>query len=156
MADHIRAQIRDAIVAVLDAYSTPAWNAVHPSRRHVFQTEELPALAVYATTETSEPENIGATRHIARIAEVVIEGVVIDNDMLDETLDALARDVETAMGTAVMNRSSDLRGLVRDAVLVRTEIGLQSAKNSEQKTGHVAMTYRVNYRTRLDDPTTIN
>jgi len=155
MPDHVRKQIRDQVVSVVTGLATTG-SSVFASRRYPFQKHELPAIAVYAVSEDSDAENISSARHLERTAEIIIEGVAQDNDALDDTLDAMAKEIETAIGAAVTNKASSLRGLVRDMVLINSQMALQPDKTAEIKTGSIVLTYRVPYRTRLADPTTIN
>lgn len=155
MAAHMRKQIRDQVVAIVTGLPTTG-ASVFASRRYPFQAHELPAIAVYAVSENSDAENMGGTRNLSRVAEIIIEGVAQDNSALDDTLDAMAKEIETAIGTAAMNGASALRGLVRDMVLIESRMALQPDKTSEAKTGSIVLTYRVPYRTRMADPTIIN
>lgn len=157
MADHLRRRIRDEIAAVLDGLATTGTN-VFPSRRYPFQAEDLPGIAIYTAEEASGLETMGTPAHLVRDLDLIVEAVtqVEDATALDDTLDLMATEIETAIGTAVKDRTSVLRGLIRSAVLTRTQIALQPAKEAELRTGSIVLTYRVTYRTRSDDPTTIN
>ena len=157
MSDHLRRQIRDAAAAVLAGLATTG-TRVHPSRRHPFQKHELPALAIYTVAEESALETMGAVSHLSREVDLVVEGVIQVNSTtaLDDELDQIAAEVETALGSAIKNKASALRQLIRGGYLSRTQAALQPAKEAELRTGSVVLTWRVNYRTRSDDPTTVN
>lgn len=154
MAEHIRAQIRSAVVTALRG-ATAAGNRVFATRRTPLQAEHLPAVLVYALSEDSAVETMSGPRFMSRDLELVIEAVAQDNVALDATLDGLAADIEEALGSAFSNPASPLRQLARAGGLSRTQIGLRSPQSPDEAgTGHVALTYRVNYRTRSENPTT--
>ena len=152
MSAHLRNQIRDAVVSLLrGARLTGA--RVYPTRRFPLQPEHLPALLVYTLAEDAGPETIGSPRFLSRDLDLVIEGVAQDNDTLDGLLDSLADVIETRLGAALEDPASALRGLVRTGALQRTEIVVRPPQQPDEAgTGHIVLTYRVNYRTRSNDP----
>lgn len=156
MPAHIRAQIRAAAVTALSG-ATDAGTRVYATRRTPLQSEQIPAVLVYALAEDAGVETMSAPRFLSRELDLVIEGVAQDTEGLDETLDGLATQIEAAIGAAFANAASPLRQLARAGDLTRTEIGLRPPQSPDEAgTGHVVLTYRVNYRTRSDNPTTSN
>lgn len=154
MADHLRATIRAAVADIL-LEAAIAGKRVYVTRRTPLAAELLPAILVYAMTEDARPETLSGPRWLSRDLDLVIEGVAQDNASIDATLDKLAQGIETALGAAMANSQSPLRQLVRGGDLVRTQIALGAPqKPDEAGTGHIVLTYRVNYRTRSSDPTT--
>lgn len=154
MADHLRAQIRAAAVAALSG-TTAAGTRVYATRRTPLQAEQMPAVLVYALAEDAAAETMAPPRVLSRWLDLVIEGVAQDNTALDLTLDALASEIETVIGGALANPASPLRALARAGDLSRTEVGLRPPQSPDEAgTGHIVLTYRVNYRTRSDNPTT--
>lgn len=152
MADHLRQQIRVAAAAAVTGLATTGSN-VFLSRYYPLAAEHLPALCVYTIAEQSERMNSGPVRHLQRELDLVIEAVAEANDDLDNTLDAIAKEIETALRTAA---ADDLNALIYDFVLRETRIGLQPDKTAKKPLGLCAMTFTVHYRTRESDPTTIN
>jgi len=152
MAEHVRARIRDAVVAVLRG-TVPNRMRVYPMRRMPLQAEQLPALLVYTLAEDAAVETMSGPRFMARDLDLVVEGVAQDNDDLEAELDRLAVIIETRLGAALNDPASTLRGLARAGGLVRTEIGMRPPQSPDEAgTGHIVTTFRVNYRTRSDNP----
>lgn len=159
MTDHVRTQIRLATVTALQAITglSSIGSHVFPTRRMPLQPEHFPAILVYTTTEESSAETLSGPRSLSRNLDLVIEGVAQDTSTIDATLDAIAVAIETAMGAAFADPTSPLRQLLRAGTLVNTQIGFtKGSTQDEAGTGHVILTYRVNYRTRSENPTLIN
>lgn len=158
MTDHVRAQIRAATVAALKGITglSGIGRRVYATRRLPLQTEHLPALLVYALAEESAPETLSGPRFLNRDLDLLVEGVAQDNDDLDAVLDEIAAAAETILGAALANPASALRQIVRAGSLAGTQIGLRPPQAPDELgTGHVVLTYRVNYRTRSENPKTI-
>jgi hypothetical protein len=152
MAEHVRTRIRDAVVAVLRG-TAPNKMRVYPMRRMPLQADQLPALLVYTLAEDAAVETMSGPRFLARDLDLVVEGVAQDNDELEAALDRLAVIIETRLGTAFSDPSSGLRSLARAGNLVRTEIGMRPPQSPDEAgTGHIVTTFRVNYRTRSENP----
>lgn len=152
MADHMRNQIRDAVVTVLRG-TAPSRMRVFAMRRMPLAAEHLPALLVYTLAEDSAVETMSGPRYLSRDLDLVVEGVTQDNDTLEDSLDQLAAIIEARLGTALNDPTSALRGLARAGSLVRTEIGMRPPQSPDEAgTGHIVTTFRVNYRTRSDNP----
>lgn len=91
---------------------------------------------------------------------MVIEGYEVRRDVaggialdLDEKLDALGLQIENAMSGWI---DKAMRALVQPRItlgrLVRTVLGL-SGGDAEAEFGAIRLTYLIDYRTRLTDPT---
>lgn len=159
MSDHARKQIRAATVSVLQTITglSSIGQHVFPTRRMPLQDEHLPALLVYTTTEASAAETLSGPRHLSRDLDLLIEGVAQDTTQIDAVLDDIAAAVETAMGAAFADPTSTLRQLLRVGTLVNTQVGFRPPQSQDEAgTGHIVLTYRVNYRTRSENPTLIN
>lgn len=153
MAEHLRAQIRSAVTALLRA-AAPTGTYVFATRRIPLTVDQLPALLVYTLAEDIAVDSMSGPRFLSRDLDLVIEGVAQDNASLDSVLDAMAVVIETELGTALNTPGSALRGLVRAGDLVRTEIGMRPPQSPDEAgTGHVVTTFRLNYRTRSNNPT---
>lgn len=152
MSDHLRTQIRvGAVNALMGA--TAAGTRVYATRRTPLQTEQLPAVLVYALAEDAAAETMSSPRFLSRELDLVIEGMAQDNDAIDVVLDGLADEIETRLGAIFADPASELRQMARAGSLVRTEIGLRPPQTPDEAgTGHIVLTYRVNYRTRSDNP----
>lgn len=100
MALHERKQIRDAVVAQLKAGNTSAGQRVYPTRLrpNLDNPGELPVINVYTLSEQSEPETANTSpRELLRYVDLVIEAYTKATDDVDDVIDALALEIETAM-----------------------------------------------------------
>jgi len=146
MPDHIRKQIRDAAAVLVTGLTTTGAN-VFENRVHPVEDSKLPALLIYTEREDSEPDTMTSSgRSMARALDLVIEGVAEANTALDDTLDLITVEVETAMAA-----DKTFSNKAKDSWLTGTEIEL-SGKQSHP-VGMVRLTYRVEYRTSQADPT---
>ena len=138
---HQRKIIRDAVVAAL-TYRTAAADRVHPMRFVTYRGLELPVLGVYATEESVAAESRqSAPRYLERTLQVTIEAVVqYEIDKVEDTLDALAREVERSM-----HADPTFGGVCGDSVLSRTE--LEVMIEGERIVGVARFTYSTSYET---------
>lgn len=138
---HPRTDIRRAVAAQL-AGNTSAGERVYRSRILPWEAVELPALAVYTLEESVDTEASAATapRELERSYRVAIEGGVMAAEDVDDAVDTLAQEVETAM-----HADCYLAGSAADSILESTDVEL--AAEGERIVGHVRLTYLVTYRT---------
>ena len=146
MVDHVRKQIRDAVVTAVTNLTTTDTN-VFPSRVYNLQDSEVPGLLVYTNDEASGPQTMSIPRSLERNLEVIIEGVAKSNTDLDDILDTIAKEVETAIAADVT-----LGGLTKDITLTLIEIGLTGS--GQNPLGNARMTFTANYFINEDDVTT--
>jgi hypothetical protein len=98
MALHERKLIRDAVVAALKAANTSAGQRVYPTRARPNTDVELPVINVYTLSEQTEPETANsAPRFLLRYVDLVVEAYVKAVDNVDDVIDAIALEIETAM-----------------------------------------------------------
>ena len=100
---HIRKTIRDIMHAKLLAADTAAGTKIFKNRVFPYWENELPAITVYVTDEDSSIYN-AAPREYERMFQVGVEIVAEANENMDDTLDALALEVE-----AVFNEDETFR-----------------------------------------------
>ena len=143
---HVRKQLRDNVAAAVTGLATTGAR-VYRSRAYPLDSANLPGLLVYAAGETSEIDSLASPRGLARVCEVVVEGVAQATANLDNTLDAIAAEVETALAA-----DTTRGGLAKDTFLAATEI--QISDEGDKPVGAVRLTYRVQYRTRETAPET--
>lgn len=144
MPDHLRQQIREAVVTAVTGLTTTA-GRVHDSR--VYKLETLPALAVYALSEPVEYDTQQRPRGQTRELELVVEGFAKATASLEDTLDTIAKEVEAAL-TADVTRG----GLAKDTLLTLTETPpIEGGANKPH--GVVRLTWLIEYRTRENDAT---
>ena len=146
---HVRQTIREAVVDILTGLDTTGQN-VFATRIAPVAEAQLPALCIYTLSETSEVHSMGTGRALYRELSLIVEGVAKVNETLDDTLDDIAAEVETAIGA---DGTLDVEG-VYDTTLAATQIAIRGAGEASKDTGSAMMTFLVRYRTLLADPTT--
>ncbi len=144
MAIHERQAIRDAIVAALVS-QTSAGTRVSKSRREPVRSVELPAISVYVESEkTNEKTFLTAPVELERILTVSIDAWVSadgkEADRLEDTLDAIALQVETAMDV-----DTNLSGTAYWSALAATELGTLAAAEGRRPMGCAHLEYTVVY-----------
>lgn len=137
MATHPRQEIREAVVArLLDA--TRAQSRVYPTREVPWRRTELPAIAVYALSEGADSSRIPGD--YVRTVAVAILACVSVSDKVDDELDAIALEIETAIAT-----DTTFGGKAVDAYL--TETVIEVTEEQGRPLGAVRLTYDVRYQT---------
>jgi ribosomal protein L3 len=145
---HVRQQIRDEVVDAVTLLNTTHRN-VYRTRVYPMDGNSLPGICVYTKSESSQPATIGGLSTVKtylRSMSVAIEVYAKASTDLDNDLDDIAVEIETAMANA-----TDLAALAEDVVLSSTEIDIMGG-DSEQPVGVMRMTYDIIYRTTLADP----
>ncbi len=146
MANHVRTQIRDAAVALLDALTTTSTRCTggRPKSRPIQETE-LPCLLVYTQEEESEPvSGQMGTRRLQRAVQLMVHGYAQGTGDIDATLDTIAKEVEEALAA-----SPTLGGLCKDLYLTGTV--KDSDPEAQQPTWEIVLTFTCEYATREDD-----
>jgi len=105
---HVRKQIRDAVVTALTGLNTTGSN-VYRSRVFPLEKANLPALAIFTKSETTDFDTLTISRSIMRRLEIGVEAFVTDMTNTDNTLDTIAVEVEEALAADVT-----LGGLSKD------------------------------------------
>lgn len=142
---HVRHKIRDAAVAALTGLSQTA-SRVYPGRTRKLAADHQPTLLVYFSTEQSDVNAQGANAILSRNLRVLVEIATVTADVPDETLDAIAAEIETAMAT-----NGALLSITQEVTLVGST--LQVRAEAENHIGSLTLEYRVVYRTREVAPT---
>lgn len=91
---HVRTQIRQALIARLLGLATTMTNVIS-TRYDVFAT--LPGIRVYAESEDKQDELMGGRQQ--RQVVFIVEATAKQNTALEDTLDQIALEVETAIAT---------------------------------------------------------
>lgn len=144
---HQRKAIRDRVVQMLTGLATTGSN-VFATRLYPVDAASLPALLVYTLSEESQFDTLGTSRRLLRTLELQIEGLAQVNNTLDDTLDAIAKEVEIVLASDPTFGSS-----ARDSMLRRTSIAVQ--KDGEKETGSIVLNFAVTYRTAATNPEAI-
>lgn len=143
---HVRKQIRDNVVTAVTGLTTTG-SRVYRSRVYPVDTVNLPGLLIYTTAEASEIDSLASPRGLERSLDLAVEGVAQATANLDNTLDQIAAEVETALAA-----DTTRGGLAKDTYLASTEI--QLSDEGDKPVGAVRMIFRVVYRTRETAPET--
>lgn len=132
---HLRQQIREHVVALLDTTAVPAVaSRVYPIQRH-----QLPIICIYTLTEASEQDTLDPS--LIRDLQLAIDIYARNNEGApDDILDGLAEQVETLMKADIR-----LNRLAVNSFLAETAIGF--AGEGEQANGLARLRYTVRYRT---------
>lgn len=100
MADHLHKQIRSALVTKLTGLTTTG-SRVWANRLQPLQDANLPALRIYADEERAELLTVHSPAMLARELTVVVEACAKATTALDDTLDQIAKEVETALAAGL-------------------------------------------------------
>lgn len=142
---HERQAIRDAVIDLIVAANTGAADRVTRSRVAPVRGDQLPAVSVWTSSESVDPDTYStAPRELRRTLMLAVECwvEVADVDGLDDALDDLALEVETAL-----DQDDSLDGTATSCVLASSEIGVRGDGNKPQ--GCVRLEYEVVYLTGL-------
>lgn len=145
MADHVRRQIRETVAGLLAGLPLTGDN-VFASRVYHLEPANLPALLVYSESESSTPLGIGTPRQLDRLLQIRVEAYAQVTVDLDNALDAICLQVETALANPV----GPLVSLARTITLISTEIALEAV--ADQPCGRATMTFEVEYFTAENAP----
>ena len=143
---HVRQQLRERAATTLTGLSTTG-SKVYQSRVYPLGNSNLPGLLIYTKSEDSETVTMSGARTLLRNLSLVIEGYVKAVSNYDDTVDTIAKEVETAMGNDVT-----LNGLAKNSYLESTEI--QYDGEGEKPVAVVSLTYSVEYMTKENAPQT--
>ena len=142
---HVRQQIREAFASACTSLVTTGTN-VFQSRIYPMEKAKLPGLCIYSLTESSDDSEIGgATRLIQRSLTMRIEGYADDTTNLDDKLDTISSECETAIAN-----SSTIDALLTDLRLTSTEVRFEGEASSGA--GIVILEYAVIYITAFNAP----
>ena len=143
---HVRQQLRERAATTLTGLTTTG-SKVYQSRVYPLGAANLPGLLIYTKTEDSEIVTMSGARTLLRNLSLVIEGYVKAVSNYDDTVDTIAKEVETAMGNDVT-----LNGLAKNSYLESTEIEYDG--EGEKPVAVVSLTYTVEYMTKENAPQT--
>ena len=145
---HVRQQIREAFGTACSGLSTTGTN-VFQTRDYPLETGALPGLCIYTTSESISDvvgEIGGAARLVSRALSVRVEGYARAASNLDDTLDTISAEVETAVAN-----SSTIDGLITDMELSSTDV---SFTEGDREIGVITLDFAVVYTTAFNDPQT--
>lgn len=139
---HIRQQVRDQVASAISGLGLTGAR-VYKNRLYPLERTELPCLLVM--TDAEEIEKLTANRPavLQRMIAVRIQGVAKANTDLDNTLDTISQQVETAIYGATMSS-------VKSIELTGASINIDAI--GEQPVGMVTMDYKVIAMTKDGSP----
>ena len=138
MANHLRRQIRERIAADVTGLVTTGSN-VFQARVYPLEDSALPCLLVYSTSEESEILNQGTPRLLSRTLNITIQGVAAESPDIDDKLDLIAKEIETALSA-----DRDINSLAQDSFLTSTEIEINA--DGAKTVGTLRLNYQIDYR----------
>lgn len=138
---HARETIRDAVVTAVTGLTTTG-TRVYPSRVYPFDDDNLPGLLVFTSYEEIDEEEGKLAQLQFRNQTVIVEGYDKLSAGLDDKLDDIAEEVETAMFAVGFNTID----------LLSTETDFEDG--IEQPVGKITLTFRLQYLTAEGAPGT--
>lgn len=140
---HVRKSIRDNIATTLTGLTTTGSN-VYMTRTFPLGAGKLPGLCVYTRSELVATNTLQPPRTQSRSLEVMTEAYVKGTSGVDDTLDAIALEVEEAL-TADLTRG----GYARDTRMTSFEVDYDG--EGDQTIGVARFTIAVDYVTLEND-----
>jgi len=131
MATHVRRQIREAVATAVTGLSTTGAR-VFKNRLYPLQTTDLPCLIVTCDGDRREYLTEHNPSQVEMEMVVRIDGYVKDTATLDDTLDAISKEVEVAMAAATIADFVECAGTQLDESVV-----------GAQPVGKVSIAYRI-------------
>lgn len=131
---HLRTQIRNDVAAAVTSLATTGAR-VFKSRMRPKDESKLPCLLVTTNDEDVSGGAVGGG--LDRQLQVVIRGIAAGGDGLDDTLDQIALEVETALANTQLS-------------LRRVEIDYDDSL--EKPVGEISLTFEILYFTSAGNP----
>lgn len=141
---HVRQTIREAFVTACTGLTTTGSN-VYDTRIFPNAQADMPLLRIYAVSESSEYLTV---TNLSRESTIVVEGIARATSQIEDTLDTIAEEVETAVAGAAGITTAG----AKDVLLIGTEIELDG--DGDNQHGMVRLTYQVLYHTTKAAPGT--
>jgi len=147
MADHIRKQLREAVSTLLTGLTTTS-TRVFESRVYVLNDADLPCLVITTNEEQVELGSVGFPSMLNRQLDLQVRALAKANSNLDDTLDAIIKEVEIALNASVV--ANTLNGLVKSITL--SSIFIDMNGEAESPMGQAVMSFTVLYKTQANTP----
>lgn len=102
MADHVIKQLRDAVITRVTGLATTG-TRVHSYRVNPLESiGDLPALIVRTVSDEAVESTVHSPAQYERIVDVTVMAYAAANADLDDTLDVIRKEVETALGNPLL------------------------------------------------------
>lgn len=147
MADHLHKQIRDKLETLLTGLTTSG-NRVYANRLQPLADANLPGLRIYADDERAEAQTIHAPYLLEHTLQIAIECCAKAVSNLDDTLDLMSKEVETAMAAGITISSHVL-------VPVYTGMSFDDAQ-SDKSVGVKRLQFSITYTAMSNAPDTLS
>lgn len=144
MPNHVRQQIREAVATAVTGLTTTGAR-VYQSRVRPLSDADLPCLLVSSDDETVQRESFDADCILRRELVVSIRAAAKATSALDDTLDTIIKEVETALAATAIGGAD---GLTLASVQIEMDDSL------EKPVGMANLRYAVTYFTAAGSPTT--
>jgi len=131
MANHVRQQLREAIATAITGLTTTS-TRVFQSRVYPIEVGQLPCLVVTSDGDEINAQTVHHPYQQSRNTRVRVEVYARAVSDLDDTLDLVCKEVETALG----NVSS---GIAKDCYLLGTNLDFDSL--GEKPVGRATMLF---------------
>jgi uncharacterized protein HemX len=128
VANHLHRQIREKLETALTGLTTTTTH-VYANRLQPMADANLPGLRIYADEEESETQTVHSPNMQLRTLSVSVEACAKANSTLDDTLDQISKEVETALAAGItigaINLPVDYTGMRYDDELVDKPVGVK-------------------------------
>ena len=147
MADHLRKQIRDAVVAAVTGLTTTGAN-VFQNRVHNMPDSKLPCLLVQTESDTMEFDTLTEPRRERHELILSVEGVVKNASEVtsENTFDLICKEVEIAMDAA-----AGIQALVKDYFLASTQFSRSGEGDQPIVSAQMLWSFEYNIREGIPD-----
>lgn len=146
---HLRTSIRNAVADRLRDGVSICGGRVFRYRTTPWDDQDLPCLIVHLGSES--PTDIGNGQHpkvYERSLEVVVRGIVANGQTIEDDVDTLLEQVETA----IVSDDLSFGGIVEDITFVGVSDTTNRAGEVELPFGVFNAVWKVTYRTRDGNP----
>ena len=140
---HVRKTIRDNVTTTLTGLTTTG-SRVYQTRLFPLATAKLPGLCIYTRSETTHYASVSLPRTQVRELEVLVEAYAKGTASIDNTLDAIAVEVEEALYADVTRG-----GNAKDTQVTSFEVDYDG--EGDQSVGVARFTISVTYVTVEND-----
>ncbi len=128
MANHLHKQIRDAVKTALTGLTTTG-TKVYANRLQPLQDANLPGLRIFLDEEKADVLSIHSPVMLERTLSVNVEACAKAASGLDDTLDQVSKEVETALAAGITIGSRTLEvfytGMVFDDEQLDKPVGIK-------------------------------
>ncbi len=115
MANHLHKQIRDTVKTALTGLTTTTSHA-YANRLQPMADANLPGLRIFMDSEEASSLTVHSPQMLERVVQIVVECCAKASTALDDALDQISKEVETALASGIT---------ISGTVLPITYLGMQ-------------------------------